>query len=91
VDAGRYLLSVEDHGRGMTATQIADVGAYLQFDRRRHQQRGAGLGLSIVKALAELQGGGLRIVSDPGRQTVATVILPLTRSAATAPTTGILE
>jgi signal transduction histidine kinase len=86
----------------MTATQIADIGAYLQFDRRRHQQRGAGLGLSIVKALAELQGGGLRIVSDPGWQTVVTVILPLTRppavvdatvvaSTTVASTTGILE
>jgi CheY-like chemotaxis protein/anti-sigma regulatory factor (Ser/Thr protein kinase) len=71
-----YTLSVQDHGRGMTARQIADVGACLQFERKRHEQQGQGLGLAIVKRLVELRGGTLHIESVYGRQTTVRVTLP---------------
>lgn len=90
VDEGRYILSVLDHGCGLTAEQIADIGAYLQFDRRRHEQQGAGLGLSIVKSVAYLQGGELRIESSPGEKTVVSVVLPLKRERVKANTASSL-
>lgn len=71
-----FALSVMDHGRGMTAAQIADVGAYVQFERKVHEQQGSGLGLAIARRLAEVYGGDLSIESTPGQQTTVRVTLP---------------
>jgi len=69
-------LTVNDRGRGFSAEQIAKVGAYLQFDRKLHEQQGLGLGLSIARRLTELHGGTLTIASDKGTGTKVTVRLP---------------
>jgi two-component system sensor histidine kinase/response regulator len=72
----RYALDFVDHGRGMTAKQIADIGAYMQFERKLHEQQGSGLGLTIARRLVELYGGKLSIESTPGQQTTVSVTLP---------------
>jgi len=71
-----YALSIQDRGRGMTAGQIADVGALLQFERKRLEQQGQGLGLIIVKRLAELHHGELNIESKGDRGTTVRIVLP---------------
>jgi signal transduction histidine kinase len=76
-DGHSYTLCVQDRGRGMTTQQIADVGAYLQFERQRHEQQGQGLGLAIAKRLTELHDGKLSIQSEYGRQTTVCIILPV--------------
>jgi two-component system, sensor histidine kinase and response regulator len=70
------VLSFTDQGRGMTAAQIAELGAYRQFERKLYEQQGSGLGLTIVKRLAELHSGQLRIQSQPQQKTLVEVILP---------------
>jgi two-component system, sensor histidine kinase and response regulator len=70
------ILSVGDQGRGMTRAQIAQMGAYMQFDREHYEQQGQGLGLTIAKRLAELYGGELAIESVPGLNTTVRVVLP---------------
>jgi signal transduction histidine kinase len=77
VSGDAYVLSVMDHGRGMSPEQIAEVGAYMQFDRRIYEQQGSGLGLIISKRLAELHGGAMTIESIPGQQTTIFIALPL--------------
>lgn len=72
-----FTLSVKDMGRGMTAEQIERIGAYVQFEREEHEQQGQGLGLVIVKRLAELLGGELTVDSVPGEYTRARVALPM--------------
>ena len=72
-----YALSVTDHGRGMSAAQIAEVGAYQQFDRKLYEQQGSGLGLSIIKRLVQLLGGELTIESVPEKYTTVRVVLPI--------------
>jgi len=70
-------LSFSDRGRGFSADQIARIGAYMQFDRRSHEQQGAGLGLIIAKRITELHGGTFTIASDAQHGTTVTVKLPL--------------
>src|SRR5262249_28086230 len=53
--------TVRDHGHGMSAQHIADIGAYMQFERKVYEQQGSGLGLAIAKSLTQLHGGKLLI------------------------------
>jgi two-component system sensor histidine kinase/response regulator len=70
------VLKVDDLGRGFSTDQITKVGAYMQFDRKLHEQQGLGLGLSIAKRLTELHGGELVIQSRKGEGTTIEVRLP---------------
>lgn len=81
---GAVCLSVGDHGRGFSTEHITRVGAYMQFDRKLHEQQGLGLGLSIAKRLTELHGGTLSIDSHRGSNTNVTVKLPRNLEAAAA-------
>ncbi len=74
--AGAVVLSVTDHGRGFSTEHITRVGAYMQFERKLHEQQGLGLGLTIAKRLTELHGGTLSIDSERGASTTVTVRLP---------------
>ncbi|HUR60723.1 MAG TPA: hybrid sensor histidine kinase/response regulator [Opitutaceae bacterium] len=76
VRADRFVLEVRDAGRGLTAEQITDAGAFLQFDRKRYEQQGTGLGLATARLLATLNGGELALASEPGRGTTVSVTLP---------------
>jgi len=71
--------TVEDQGVGIPADYQQAV--FDRFESRSHgsRHRGAGLGLSIVKSLAELHGGTVSLSSAPGRGTRVTVLLPLTQ------------
>ena len=71
----RYLLSIVDHGRGMTQEQISTVGAYTQFDRQKHEQQGLGLGIAISKKITEIYGGRFLIESGGG-DTCVSIELP---------------
>lgn len=72
-----YCLEFINSGRGMTAEQISQVGAYQQFERRIYEQQGSGLGLILVKRLVEFYQGKLEIESIPQKTTVVRIILPL--------------
>jgi signal transduction histidine kinase len=69
--------AVEDQGVGIPEDYQQAV--FDRFESRSHgsRHRGAGLGLSIVKSLAELHGGAVTLDSAPGRGTRVTVLLPL--------------
>jgi two-component system, sensor histidine kinase and response regulator len=74
------LLSINicDHGRGMTVAQIADVGGYMQFERKLYEQQGSGLGLAIAKRMTELYGGKFEIESEANTQTTVRIMLRIT-------------
>jgi signal transduction histidine kinase len=72
-----FVLSITDRGRGMSAAQIAEIGAYQQFERKLYEQQGSGLGLIISKRLAQLLGGQLTIESTPDKETTVKVFLPI--------------
>ncbi|MDY0881797.1 tetratricopeptide repeat-containing sensor histidine kinase [Dongia soli] len=72
------LITVQDTGIGMEKDDLpVALSAFGQLDNaytRGH--RGTGLGLPMVKALAELHGGSLEIDTAPGRGTTVTISLP---------------
>ena len=68
------LVTVEDHGCGMTPEVMAR--ATEPFFTTRDVGRGSGLGLSMVAGFATQSGGSLRLSSEPGRGTVASLQLP---------------
>jgi CheY-like chemotaxis protein/anti-sigma regulatory factor (Ser/Thr protein kinase) len=79
----QFVLSVKDEGRGMTAEQIASIGAHMQFERRFYEQQGAGLGLIIARRIAQLFGGDLLIDSTPNTSTLVQFVLPKPRDPET--------
>ncbi|MEA5618992.1 response regulator [Cronbergia sp. UHCC 0137] len=71
-----FYLYVIDYGRGMNNEQIANIGAYMQFERKMYEQQGSGLGLLIAKRLVEIHGGEFSIESIPEKQTIIRIVLP---------------
>lgn len=76
-DGAEVVLSVADHGRGISEDQIDVVFDRFVSDPTGGRRRGAGLGLAIVKSFVELHGGSIDIASEPGAGTTVTVRLPL--------------
>ncbi|XBQ15114.1 MAG: HAMP domain-containing sensor histidine kinase [Oceanicaulis sp.] len=78
------VLAVGDSGVGIAADELDKVGKpYAQSSAgRKTDERGTGLGLSLVRALAELHGGDMTVQSAPGEGTTVTVRLPVLVEAA---------
>ncbi len=71
----RFMIQICDQGKGMSLEQIKSIGAYMQFERKLHEQKGVGLGLIIAKNIVELYGGTLTIESELEQGTIVTVEL----------------
>jgi two-component system sensor histidine kinase/response regulator len=70
-----YRLEVKDSGRGFELSSLSDIAPFKQFNRKRFEQQGLGIGLFLVKRLAELNNGELKISTSEGEGTQATVNL----------------
>jgi PAS domain S-box-containing protein len=74
-EGGVVRLAVEDTGPGLSAEQVPHL-----FDRywqaNKGDRRGLGLGLSIVKGIAEAHGGTVEVRTAPGAGTTFTLVLP---------------
>jgi signal transduction histidine kinase len=92
-EPGEAIRLACDREGPMIAFTVADKGVGIPedfqetvFDRfesrtQGSRHRGAGLGLSIVKSLAELHGGTVSLESTPGEGTRVKVLLPLKQEA----------
>ncbi len=76
---GGVRISVHDTGIGIEKEKLTDIfKPFEQADASTTRRYGGtGLGLSISKALAELVGGTVDAVSEPGKGSVFSVDLPL--------------
>jgi signal transduction histidine kinase len=82
----RILLSVEDTGVGIPADQLYRLGnPFVQLrNNAGSTHEGTGLGLALVRSLAEMHGGRLRIDSVEGHGTTVTVEIPVECKASLA-------
>jgi signal transduction histidine kinase len=82
VKDGTVNLSVSDEGRGIPAMEQAEIWkSFYQIDRARNEDQGAGVGLAIVKGIAELHGGSVAVTSSVDQGSTFEIILPLEKPA----------
>lgn len=81
LDGATMRIGVIDNGAGMTTAELEKIGRpYEQTDSGKSSDvRGSGLGLSLVKSLAEMHNGRLEISSQKSIGTTAEVFIPLRR------------
>jgi signal transduction histidine kinase len=73
---GAVRFTLTDDGIGMDeATRLRVFDKFFQGDAS-HKQAGNGLGLPMVKRIAELHGGSVEVESELGRGSRFTVVLP---------------
>jgi signal transduction histidine kinase len=77
-DATRIILRVEDNGIGMAPEALEKIFLpFFQVDASlARSHTGAGLGLAIVRHVAEAFGGQVTVRSTPGAGSVFTLMLP---------------
>src|SRR5947208_5951352 len=73
------VLTVADSGGGIPAETLDRIfDRFARADPARDRDRGGmGLGLSVVRAIAEAHGGSVRVRSTPARGTTFEMLLPL--------------
>jgi PAS domain S-box-containing protein len=78
----QLVIEVRDHGIGMTPEQLAR--AFERFYRADASGNipGTGLGLNLVKEIAEIHGGRIELASKPGAGTTASLWLKLAHETA---------
>jgi Signal transduction histidine kinase len=78
---GKVKISVEDNGIGIAGLELREI--FEPFYRSKEvvdaQIHGNGLGLALVKEIAEAHGGTVRAESELGKGSKFTIELPISR------------
>ncbi len=78
-DDGNAVLQVADKGIGISPKDTSRI--FSRFYRVKNEivsdSGGSGLGLTLVKHIAEAHGGRINVESEPGKGSIFSVILPL--------------
>lgn len=78
ISKGQIKFWVRDTGEGISPSDQQRIfERFARAANSRRRSEGAGLGLSIVQAIAEAHGGTVTLNSQPGRGATFTIVLPL--------------
>jgi signal transduction histidine kinase len=76
---GQAYITVQDNGVGIDGNDIGKI--FRQFSRLPNEMsqrvEGTGIGLYLAKHLVELHKGQIQVVSQPGKGSTFTIVLPL--------------
>jgi len=75
--AGQVLVTVRDTGIGIPPEDLDRVWERLYRGDKSRSQRGLGLGLSLVRAIAQAHSGDCRVKSGPGAGAEFTLRIPV--------------
>ena len=71
------VVEVKDEGIGMPEAELERIAEmFYQIDRATFEQRGSGVGLTIVSGIVTLHGGELVVESELGQGSTARLDLP---------------
>ncbi len=78
---GILQIDVVDHGEGIPKTQVRRIFErfYRVPSKQTRTQRGSGIGLSLVRHIAEGHGGKVTVTSTPGVETRFSIRIPAVR------------
>lgn len=79
-DGQEALLKVEDNGEGIPEDKLPYI--FERFYQASESTTGTGIGLALVKAVAELHGGSVGVSSTLGKGSVFTFRIPLQQKGA---------
>jgi signal transduction histidine kinase len=82
--ADQVAVSFRDDGQGMDRETLGRI--FEPFFT--HKAKGAGLGLAVSKKIVEAHGGAMEVVSEPGRGSTFTVVLPRCQTRGTKACAG---
>jgi two-component system sensor histidine kinase SenX3 len=99
---GVFARDVEDRGKPFVEISVVDHGLGIPPDEQRSifepfyrgrramedQIRGTGLGLDLVKKIAEAHGGSIRVISEPLKRTEFILRLPAASRSVDVPNRG---
>jgi two-component system OmpR family sensor kinase len=77
-DGEQVILAVTDSGSGIPAAEVGRIfGRFTRVDAGRNRETGGfGLGLAVVKAIAEAHHGSVHVQSTEGQGSVFELLLP---------------
>lgn len=82
---GYVAISVADDGVGVSPKEHERLfEMFYQANRDQLEQQGTGVGLAIVKHIADLHGGRVHLESRPGKGTTFTLYLPIAKQTSLA-------
>jgi two-component system OmpR family sensor kinase len=78
LDGENVVIAVADSGSGIPANEVGRIfGRFTRVDQGRSRKTGGfGLGLAVVKAIAEAHNGSVRVQSTVGKGSVFELLMP---------------
>ncbi len=65
-----------DTGKGISESDQAAIFRRFYREEEVHEQQGVGIGLYLAREIITRQGGYIRLVSEPGRGSKFSIMLP---------------
>ena len=70
-------IKVTDTGKGISESNQAAIFQRFYREEEVHEQQGIGIGLYLAREIVTRQGGYIRVISEPGKGSEFSIMLPL--------------